>query len=55
MAFKHGIKPIVTDRLVYCVDPANIKSYPGSGTTVTNLINNTTGTIDNAVDFNRIN
>lgn len=53
MAFKHGTpNSIVTDGLVFCVDAANIKSYPRSGTTVTNLINNTAGTIDNAVDFN---
>ena len=53
MAFKHGPpNSIVTDGLIYCIDPANKKSYTGSGTTVTNLINNTAGTIDNAVDFN---
>ena len=52
MGTTYHSKPIVTDGLIYCVDPANSLSYPGSGTTVTNLINNTAGTIDNAVDFN---
>ena len=40
MAFKHGIKPIITDGLVFCIDAANVLSYPGSGTTVTDLIGN---------------
>ena len=26
---------IVTDGLVFCVDPANARSYPGTGTTLT--------------------
>ena len=51
MGLAHGTN-IVKDRLIFSLDPANPRSYPGSGTTVTNLINNTTGTINNAVDFN---
>ena len=45
MAFKHGIKPIVTDGLVFYIDAANKVSYPGSGTTVTDIAGNTTGTL----------
>ena len=46
MAFKHGTpNSIVTDGLVFCVDPANISSYPRTGATVTDIIGNTTGTL----------
>jgi len=41
-------KPIVTDGLVFCVDPANKVSYPGSGTTATDLINKVEGTLSGA-------
>jgi hypothetical protein len=40
MALVHGIKPIVTSGLVLCLDAANRKSYPGSGTTWTDLSGN---------------
>ena len=36
---------IVTDGLVFYIDPAYKKSYPGSGTTWKDLINNNTGTL----------
>ena len=40
MAFRHGTpNSIVTDGLVFYVDAANPKSYPGSGTTAFNLTN----------------
>ena len=49
-------KPIVTDGLVLCVDPANKESYPGSGTTVTDLIGNDhNGTLENGTGFNSSN
>jgi hypothetical protein len=32
-------KPIVTDGLVFCVDPANKVSYPGSGANIFNILN----------------
>ena len=34
-----GPNSIVTDGLIFCVDPANVLSYPGSGTTVNDLTN----------------
>ena len=34
----HYNSKIVTDSLIFCIDPANTKSYPGSGTTVTDLV-----------------
>jgi len=37
MALNHGTKPIVTDGLVLCLDAADENSYPGSGTTWTDL------------------
>ena len=33
MAGFTGASPIVTDGLVFAVDPANYESYPGSGNT----------------------
>ena len=41
-------KPIVRDGLVFCVDPANMESYPRSGTIATDLINNITGSLSGA-------
>jgi hypothetical protein len=37
MALVHGVKPIVTSGLVLCLDAGNRKSYPGTGTTWTDL------------------
>ena len=48
-------KPIVTDGLIFCVDPANKVSYPGSGTTVNDLIDNTTGTMSSTGMFDSVN
>ena len=46
MAFSHGTpNSIVTDGLVFCVDPANISSYPRTGATVTDIVGDTTGTL----------
>jgi len=39
---------IVTDGLVFYINPAYKKSYPRSGTTVTDIIGNTTGTLSGA-------
>ena len=40
MATDYGNKSIVTDGLVFSLDPANKQSYIGSGTTVTDFIGN---------------
>lgn len=51
MAFSRGPK-IVTDGLVLALDAANAKSYPGSGTSCTDLsINRNTGTLSGGVGF----
>jgi len=51
MALAHSPR-IVTDGLVLCLDAANPKSYPGSGTVWTDLSgNNTNGTLVNGVTF----
>jgi hypothetical protein len=43
---------IVTDGLVFQIDAANIKSYSGSGTNITNLSNSSyTGVLNNGVGF----
>ena len=52
MGTTYHIKPIVRDGLVFCIDPANKESYPGSGTTVNDLIDNSiTGSLLNSVGF----
>lgn len=51
MAFHYNPK-IVTDGLLICIDAANVKSYPGSGTTATDLTGNSyNGTLINGVAF----
>jgi len=52
MAFHYNPR-IVTDGLTFCLDGANIKSYPGSGTTVFDLTTNGNDTpISNGPTFN---
>jgi hypothetical protein len=52
MAFSHSPK-IVTDGLVLCLDAADKNSYPGSGTTWTDLSGNgNNGTLTNGPTFN---
>ena len=43
--------PIVTDGLVFYVDAGNDNSYPGSGTTITDLISGTDGTLTNGPTY----
>lgn len=51
MALQHS-PSIVTSGLVLCLDPANPRSYPGSGTTLNDLSGNGyTGTIYNGVTY----
>ena len=42
---------IVRDGLVLLLDAANVKSYPGSGTTVTDLVSGRTGTMTGGVSI----
>ena len=44
--------PIVTDGLVFYVDAGNSKSYPGSGTTWTDLIKGASGSMSNMDNTN---
>ena len=44
MGFSRGVD-IVTDNLMLYIDAGNRRSYPGSGTTVNNLMDNNTGTL----------
>ena len=46
---------IVTDGLVFAMDPGSTRSYPGTGTTAYNIINNTSGTLVNGVTFSTAN
>jgi len=50
MAFAYSPK-IVTEGLVFAVDAANKKSYPGSGTTWTDLAGSNNGTLTNGPTF----
>ena len=51
-----GAQPIVTDGLVFAVDAANYESYPGSGTTWSDLSGNgNNGTLTNGAAFNSTN
>jgi hypothetical protein len=51
MGFYRGPN-IVTDGLIFAVDAGSERSYPGSGTTVSNIIDSSTGTLVNGVAFN---
>ena len=42
---------IITDGLVFAVDAGSDRSYPGSGTTTTNIINSASGTLTNGVAY----
>ncbi len=46
-----GAQPIVTDGLVFAVDAANYESYPGSGTTWSDLVGDATPTLQNGPAF----
>ena len=50
-----GGPDIITDGLTFAVDAGSTRSYPGSGTTVTNLVGSDTGTLTNGVGFNTSN
>ena len=45
----------VQDGLVFAMDPGSTRSYPGTGTTAYNIINNTSGTLVNGVTFSTAN
>ena len=53
MALMHSPK-IVTDNLVLCLDAANTKSYPGTGTSWTDMINGNIATTHDGVDYQSI-
>lgn len=51
-----GTPRMVTDGLVLCLDAANVKSYPGSGTTWTDLsLTQLTGSLTNGPIFSSVN
>jgi len=55
MGFSRGPK-IITDELIFSLDPANTKSYPGSGTSCIELsTNRSSGTLENGVTFDSSN
>ena len=56
MGVFYNTGPIIRDGLVLCLDAANTKSYPGSGTTWTDLSGGgNTGTLFNGVGYNSAN
>ena len=54
MAFNYSPK-IVTDGLVFAVDASNKKSYPGSGTTWSDLVGSNNATLDNGPTYSSSN
>ena len=50
MAFSRGPR-IVTDGLVLAMDAASKRSYPGSGTSFTDIINKSNGTLNGSPTF----
>jgi len=54
MGFYRGPN-IVTDALVLAIDAGSTRSYPGSGTTVTDLVGTSNGTLNNGVGFSAAN
>ena len=50
MAFHHSPR-IVSDGLILTYDAANVKSYPGSGTTWNDISGDNTGTLNNGPTF----
>ena len=54
MSYSYG-RSIVTDGLVFYVDAANSNSYPGSGTTWTDLIGSNNATLDNGPTYSSSN
>jgi hypothetical protein len=54
MGLAHSPK-IVTDGLVLCLDAANTKSYPGSGTSVTSIVDQTIGETVNSPTYSTLN
>ena len=55
MAGFTGASPIVTDGLVFAVDAANYESYPGNGTTWSDLAGSNDGTLTNGPTFDGAN
>jgi hypothetical protein len=51
MSYNNGPR-IITDGLVLCMDAANKKSYPGTGTSVTDLTNINSLLLENTPTFN---
>lgn len=45
MSLSHSPK-IITNGLILCVDPDNIKSYPGTGSSIVNLVDGTSQTLN---------
>jgi hypothetical protein len=51
----YGGPDIITDGLVFAVDAGSERSYPGSGTTVTDLVGTNNGALVNGVGYNSAN
>ena len=55
MGLIHSASTIVTDGLAFCLDAANKRSYPGTGTTWTDIIGSNIGTLTNGPTFDAAN
>ena len=50
----HGGTDIITDKLIFCLDAADYHSYPGSGTTWTDLIGGVNVTLSGNCSFSEL-
>jgi hypothetical protein len=48
MGINYGPPPIVTKGLIFAVDVIDLNCYPGSGTTITDLVGSNAGTMNNS-------
>ena len=55
MGLIHSASTIVTDGLTFCLDAANKRSYPGTGTVWTDIIGSNIGTLNNGLTFDAAN
>ena len=55
MGIQYSTSIIVTDGLTFCLDAANKRSYPGTGTTWTDIIGSNIGTFGNSPTFDAAN
>ena len=54
MGLFHSASPIVVDGLTFCLDPANKRSYPGTGTTISDYVGGVSGSFTSTPAYQEI-